>query len=112
MDTDDAFAFYVGLRYEIILQFHCICVYSYDMRWNLDTVTQNAMQEWQYGSKMFGFFADNKCPKMCFKMELEPSKLVSKTVTLCSISLIFCVKKYAVVLAHKATENLKWELGY
>ena len=34
-------------------------------------------------------------------------KLVSKTPIWCSISYIFCVKKYAVVLPHEATENLK-----
>ena len=42
---DDVFAFYVDLWYKIIIQHHCICVYAYDTRWNLDTVTQNAMQK-------------------------------------------------------------------
>ena len=46
-----------------------------------------------------------------FIIELEASKLVRITLTLCSISYAFYIKKYPVVLAHKATENLKWELG-
>ena len=72
------------------------------------TVTQNAMQKWQYGGKMSQFFADNKCPKICFKMELEPWKLVDKHLELCFMSYIFCIKKYPVILAQTATENLKW----
>ena len=32
------FVFNVGLRYKIIIQYHCIWVYGYGMRWNLDTV--------------------------------------------------------------------------
>ena len=32
------FAFYVDLWYEILIQYHCICIHAYDVRWNLDTV--------------------------------------------------------------------------
>ena len=44
---------------------------------------------------------------MHFRIELGPSKLVSKDLYLSSISLIFYIKEYPEVLAHEATENLK-----
>ena len=53
------FAFYVVLQYEIIIRFHCICIYAillYDMWWNLDIVTQDALQKWQYGAEILDYF--------------------------------------------------------
>ena len=52
-------------------------------------------------------FFDNRWLEICFIIELEPSKLVGRAIAQCSISSRFFVMKYAVVLAHEATENLK-----
>ena len=56
----------------------------------------------------FGLFSHGyKWPKIPFIIELEASKLVSKDLYLSSISFIFYMKEYPVVLAHEATEHLK-----
>ena len=51
------------------------------------------------------FFPGNKWPKIPFILELKASKLVSKDLS--SLSYIIYRKGCPVVLAHKATENLK-----
>ena len=107
VDTDDTFAFNLGLQYEIVIQKHCICMQLLLLDEIKLHLPRMQCKSDNMALKFWIYFFKNKWPKISFIIELEASKLVSTTLTLCSISCRFYIKKYPVVLAHEATVNLK-----
>ena len=90
--SDDAFAFNIDLRNEIIIQ-------NVSFACNLDDITVQLprmhckSEAYQNGAEIWIIFCRLKCPITPFRIEVGPSKLVIKELTLSFISLIFFCKE-------------------
>ena len=65
----------------------------------------------KYGKKCHqnvGMFEGQICPKMPFKLELEPWQEYGGQIPISTISLRFPSMKYAVLFTYEARENMKW----